>query len=75
MVLIVLSISPAWSPFFVIDTLSILVLLSVKRRISVCGGVFKREESLVTKEVSLLLSQLPGSTMSMQLPHESVFAE
>ena len=67
------SISLTGFPSFVIRSLFVLTLLLVDTEIIVSGKIVG-EDFFVTKDVGRLVMQLPGSGISIQLPHEFVLA-
>ncbi len=69
------SVSLTGFPSFAIRFLFVLALLLVDTEIIVSDKILRCEDFFVTKDVGRLAMQLPGSGISIQLPHEFILSE
>ncbi len=60
---------------FAIRSLFVLTLLSVHAEIIISGKIVRGEDFFVTKDVTRLVTHLPESGISIQLPHEFTLSE
>ena len=69
------SVSLIWFPGFATRSLFVLTVSLMDTETIAFGKILRGEDFFVTKDVIRLVTQLPGSGISVQLPHEFILSE